>query len=323
MIVKSHKSYIVSLLIGLLLSLFLYVLGVFFQIGFPTETSKWTYEVNTIKTSISQKLLSPRIIIAAGSNGIFGVGCVGIEKEIGLSCINASTHVGLGTEYILHQTKRFLHPNDVLILPLEYELYLDKYSVTDFTLDYIISRDPSYLYSHPNLLANISIQRWAMGIVNRVYHLPLGEAAYNAKTLNSRGDETANKQSNIGERQRNGLNRITPFEPGDFKKNSHQAIQSIQDLIDWSQKNKVTVIATWPSIIKTSSYDKQNFNDFITYMKSIYRKNNIKIIGEPTDFMYDKSLFFDSIYHLNDKGQSLRTNKLISLLRQEKVFLDK
>jgi hypothetical protein len=40
------------------------------------------------------------------------------------------------------------------------------------------------------------------------------------------------------------------------------------------------------------------------------------LLNKPLDFMYPEDYFADTIYHLNDKGENIRTAELIKMLKR-------
>ena len=50
-------------------------------------------------------------------------------------------------------------------------------------------------------------------------------------------------------------------------------------------------------------------------IKKFYNSIDVPVLGSYSEFMYDKSMFFDTVYHLNDRGRRYRTRQLIKLLQ--------
>ena len=53
---------------------------------------------------------------------------------------------------------------------------------------------------------------------------------------------------------------------------------------------------------------------FYSDLPLVAREHGLVYVGNPRNFMYDKSLFFDTEYHLSAEGRTLHTRKLIALL---------
>ena len=72
----------------------------------------------------------------------------------------------------------------------------------------------------------------------------------------------------------------------------------------------VTFYISFPPI-EESQYDTR-FRDDIIYLKV---NSTIKFIGDPVDYIYPIENFYDSSYHLNGLGRSIRSNKLIEQIK--------
>ncbi|NEO78411.1 hypothetical protein [Moorena sp. SIO4G3] len=143
----AYIRYFKSIFSGLLISCLIFLLAVLFQIGAPTESSRWTDEIYTIKSNIANSIETPKLVIVAGSNALFGISCSQINKETFVSCLNGATYAGLGIDYILTRAHSWLKPGDLVLLPLEYEHYTDDGKPTAALIDYLLARDPKYLLS--------------------------------------------------------------------------------------------------------------------------------------------------------------------------------
>ncbi|MEW6492202.1 MAG: hypothetical protein AB1589_06765 [Cyanobacteriota bacterium] len=308
-----------SIIVGFLLGYIIFLLAVFSQIGAPTESSRWIYEIYTIKSRIANSIKAPKLVVVAGSNALFGISCKMLHEETGIPCVNGSTHAGLGIDYILNRAYSLIKPGDVVLLSLEYGLYLDNGTPTYQVVDYVFSRDPQYLLSlnlitQTRFITGISEQRLIQGITAKFTPPHPIQSGYQSRTLNEYGDETNNRQADMTEKQNEILNRVKPLGlAGDSMTN--YAKERIINFIKWCRKNQIKIVATWPNTIWFDDYREKSKQEFLQKLGEFYREQGISILGKPTDFMYDKSMFFDTNYHLNDKGVRYRTKTLINLLR--------
>ena len=65
----------------------------------------------------------PKLVIIAGSNGLFSHRCEVMEPIVGTPCVNGSITAELGLAYMLELGQRLVKPGDTVLMPLEYTLY--------------------------------------------------------------------------------------------------------------------------------------------------------------------------------------------------------
>ncbi|MDY6802761.1 MAG: hypothetical protein SXA11_03010 [Cyanobacteriota bacterium] len=300
---------------------------VYFQIGSPTESSRWIYEAKNIKLRISDSIDKPKLIVVAGSNGLFGISCHLIQKETKFPCINGSTIVALQIDYMLDLARRLSSEEDIVLLALEYETYKYSGQVSSVLVDYVFAREPDYISSQNlirkiRLFGGMSLDRIAQGIIAKYKPLTKSKYGYQSNSINDYGDETNNRAADLTEYDRQKIAGEKPLksllEGGYFT--STTGMNIIEEFVDWCRQNNIKVIATWPNTIWFEEYISLETEKYFQSIKDFYQSIDVPILGEPRDFMYDPSLFYDTIYHLNDRGTRRRTQKLIELLLP---YLDK
>lgn len=317
------KKYLFQVLLGFLISTLVFLSLVSFQIGSPTESSRWIYEINTIKSRIAKSINQPKLIVVSGSNGLFGISCKMIQKETEFPCVNGASNAGLQLDYILDFAQNLASERDTVLLALEYGMY--KYyndnTVNDVLIDYVLARDSDYIISSNlirkiNLLGSISFKRLTRGIIAKFKPPKKRTDGYQSNTINDYGDETNNREANMTEYHYQRLASEKPtralLEGGYIS--STAGMNLIEQFVNWCRQSNIRVIATWPNTLWFEEYEKPEAEKYFQSIKDFYQSINVRILGEPKDFMYDRSFFYDTIYHLNDRGTRIRTKKLIELL---------
>ncbi len=310
--------YFRSIFVGFFLAFLLFISAVFFQINVPTESSRWIYEIYQIKSNIADSISTPKLVIISGSNSLFSISCKTIKEEINIDCLNGGTHAGLQLDYILDSSKKWLNKNDIVILPFEYEMYQYEGKPSNLLIDYVLSRDSQYLLSVDFLtklkfITGVSFDRLEKGILSKFnISTKSWDSFYKSENLNKYGDETSNKISNIKKKQKLAVAKLKPQKPFTYQENAYSR-KVIKDFVDYARQNDIQVFATWPSTVWFDVYQDTRQDEFNS-IREFYDSINVPVLGNPEDFMYDKSMFFDSIYHLNDLGVKETTQKLIKLL---------
>lgn len=92
----------------------------------PISAEYWVREMTVIKRNIADHYRGQRkVIIAGGSNVLFGVDTVKLSSDLGVPVINYGLHAGLALDEILSEAAAAAESNDTVILPLEREYYCD------------------------------------------------------------------------------------------------------------------------------------------------------------------------------------------------------
>ena len=316
------KHYLLKVLISGLICCFLFLSLVYFQMAIPTESSRWIYEINIIKSKIAKSTASPKLIVVSGSSGLFDISCKMIQKETKFPCVNAATHLGLDIGYILDFSRNIASEGDIILMPLEYEVYKYDGKLSDVLIDYVFARDPSYITSRNlmtqvHLFGGISFSRIARGIIGKFFPPTQRNFGYQSKTLNDYGDETNNREADITPSQ---VRRVAAEEPigdlveGGFIKSTN-GMKLISEFVAWCHNNNIKVIASWPSIIDFEEYNQKSTQVFLKSIEDFYQSIKVPVIGNPMNFMHNRSLFYDTGYHLNDRGTRQHTKKIIDLLQ--------
>lgn len=316
------KKYLLLVLLGFLISSIMFLSVVYFQMGTPTESSRWIYEARKIKLSIADSIDSSKLIVVSGSSGLFGVSCQMIQQETEFPCVNGSMVVALPIDYMLNFARRLSSEGDIVLLVLEYATYQYKSQINSVLVDYLFSREPDYIASQNiikkiRLFGALSLDRIAQGIIGKFRPLTKSKYGYQSNSINDYGDETNNRAVDMTEDDRQRIARKKGaknlLEGGYFT--STNGMNIIKEFVNWCRQNNIQVIATWPNTVWFEEYAQPKTEEYFQSIKDFYQSIDVPILGQPRDFMYHHSLFFDSIYHPHDRGTRIRTEKLIELLQ--------
>lgn len=312
--------YLKTVLISLLISYIIFILLVLNQISAPTESSRWIYEVYTIKSRLASLSPNPKLLLVSGSNALFGISCQTIQQETKVPCVNTAVQAGLGIDYILNHARSFAKPGDTILVPLEYGLYTLDDTPTDVLIDYVFARDPKYLLSvnaiaKVRLIGGMSFTRLARGISAKFQVPKQKNSGYQSKNINNYGDETSNSEAKITDVEQRKVNEQIPISLRGKLASDSAAFKTLREFANWCKSNKIQLIATWPNTIWFDVYKKPIYQDFFQDIKKFYTSIDVPIVGKHDDFMYAKNMFYDTNYHLNDKGVRYHTKQVINLLQ--------
>ena len=78
----------------------------------------------------------------------------------------------------------------------------------------------------------------------------------------------------------------------------------------------VQLVASWPNTFANPVYFGNEIVDAnIKTIRGFWNSMGVEVVGNYKDSMLESEYFFDTSYHLNARGVSLRTKKLISQLK--------
>lgn len=296
------------------------LIGVFvevfrFQVGVPTESSRWIYESYDTKFNSAKIIKSPKIVVVGGSGTHFGVRAEMLSESLEMPSINIGTHAGLGLRYILVKAQTILNTGDVALLAFEYPMYADA-DFGEISIDYILSRDAEYFSALPvlvklRIIASTKFSRVVTGVrlaIDDEYVQP-GSIRYDSSTINEFGDETSNLSSagdqSVLARLEPAFNRFDP---------DSSSLQAIGQFLEWTSANDVEVIVSYPPLLFFVEYESDAYSTFFSSIEQYWQDKDVSVVGTPHGSMYPQRLMYDTLYHLNSIGAQTHTDKLIDQL---------
>ena len=324
---KASWNFLAGLSAGFLLMLGLAVGAFCLNLGVPSGSSRWAYELNQQKRRAAEQAASPRLLLVGGSATLFGISAKEIQAQTGYNTINLATHAALGTTYILQLAKQVAKPGDTVLLVFEYELYtwgkLDQAWVDAMLVDYIVSRDPAFFWrlSIPeqwHIFMLISTHRIVDGLKQRFRtERPFddsGLGVYSVRHLNEWGDLTGHTSAHrLAKRDpirqfKCDLGRGLPEHP--------QGFGAIESFCRWAQTNRVRVLATFPNMCDHPEYHGPAAQRSVKNIEDFFAHLGVPVVGDYTDSLLPEEEFLDTVYHLTEETALARTRRLIPKLNE-------
>ena len=308
----TYFRYLGSIVLGFLLTGILFIGLIQYQMGAPTNTSRWVYELDALKSNYARSIEQPKLLLVSGSNTLYGISCEAIEQQLNFPCVNTALTQELGLDYILSHARRLAKPGDTILLPLEYQLYLANGTPSELSIDYVFAYDTDYLKS-ANLstqiryMGGIPFNRLISGILTKLKDINPSDRSYENR-VNQNGDITDNDK--ITEAEKRAINSFQPFTLNEYQLKQY-ARETIGQFIQWCDRHQVKAIATWPSTVGFPEYQQPGAQAFFHSIHNLYQTLNVPVWGTPEDSMYENSLFFNSQYHLNAEGREQRTGQIV------------
>jgi hypothetical protein len=273
------------------------------------------------KIKLIKSTPSPKIVFIGGSNIAYGLDSGRIAKETGLPVINMGLTAGLGLKFMLDQVKPYLNRHDMVVIVPEYHHFVGNflYGNNELLVASELLGDYSMAFNHPlpgiinyMLGQNTRVLRYIL--TSSLNYLPravekslldLTETTTCPLTyFNEHGDVIICKD-------RKPVKQLESY-PMDDKINE-LSIKFLSCYVSDNNDKGIKTVLLYPALQKK----------YYTAHQCIIKKisDSIKSTGilspsSPEDFLYGDEDMLDTVYHLNDNGKGIRTNKVIEIMNK-------
>lgn len=302
----------------------------FFQMPFGKNIEQlWINTCIVKKEEIAESIIGPKIIFIGGSATLFGIRAADVQARYDVPVVNIAVHAALRTDYILYLAGKVSRSGDTVIFPAEYEQfnYVGEYSpIRSF---YLRAYDSGYFMGQPlqTILFDLYntppkdfldfLKRWIEFVIkHRGEESLAGKASYTSETLNANGDETYNVGN---EKMTSVMKKITPFGLNAMRVGGTEGLTSIKRFAAKCKRKNIRFYVSYANTVYLDKYDSDQYRKYYVSLANYFTKNNISVIGKPSDFFYDSNLFYDTKYHLNQDGVTIRTRQFMKMMEDMKL----
>lgn len=283
------------------------VMGVLFAL-FNMIAPQYLYSYNAAIIDKAERLKAinePKIVLVGNSNLAFGINSEEIEKAFGMPVVNLGLNAELGNPFLEEMAKLNVNEGDIYIL-----------CHTDYADDDMIGITMAWttLENHFDLWRILRgkdiipmiegfpayvkrcIRLWAEEAGNQS-----SESAYARAAFNEYGDVDYERKVQTEEINVKGVT---------VPEISEVTVKRINALNRYMEdRGAVLLIAGYPIL---TGQDTPQEEEYIKFQEQIENAMDAEVISEYTDYMMEYEYFYDSEYHLLDKGAEIRTQQLIS-----------
>ncbi|MBN2157999.1 MAG: hypothetical protein JW807_01295 [Spirochaetes bacterium] len=265
---------------------------------------------------------SPRMIFVGGSS-VLSINGPLIEKELKHSVINMSLWGGMGTQEHLDEIRPFLRAGDVVVITMEYGTLLDpRYYYYIHTNEeakkffFLMSPErhiPEY-FRKGNYAEMLKIMHELSQMKVKSYLRNI--ATFNFSHLCDKGFPNYHIEFDANGDRANPYMVFRPLGDRDtsFTYPHEKQIFFLNDFNDFASARKARVFFYFsPFPDKYYLINEKYINAYYEIMKKNFKGT---LINKPSDFMYPEEYFADTIYHLNAKGENIRTPEMITMLKR-------
>ena len=298
-----------------LIVLFVVWVGVvLLQANNKTKMSQWVWDAYEKKSKIAK--VGKKLLVVAGSNALFGIDSKMLSKELNMPVVNFGVNAGVLLPYTLYKAKEVIGAGDVVLLPLEYPMYSYDGVPNEQMIDYIFSRDFDAFFSLSlkeqfYMVWNITFKRLYEG------YMALGgksveSGLYGAHNIDNNGDQIHTDLKYKSKAMQKELDKLKANHYGAEFHQDSLSWSYLKDFVSWCERRDVEVIF----IPSTLMYFDEYKNDkkerwFYENIANVVRKKGFTYVGEPYNYMYDKSYYLNTDFHLVKEGREMRTKQII------------
>ena len=316
-ILSACRRYLVALVAGATLPFAAIVAVVPWLQGADVPEGRWVSQALERKLALAREK-PHRVLILGGSNALFGFSARHLEVAHGVSAVNAAVHINLRRRYIFHYGLGLVNRGDLVVMPLEYELYERPLTAYPYVY-HVLTRDQEYLHNLPladriQFLCKIPPDYWAALLKARLLPDDRPVGGYDVRNLNAWGDETSNVAANVRAPIVASLLRDPP-------KQFRLERAALEDIADFQQDVKARggrIVVTYPTILR-SALDMKINSEFLDDVRNGLREFGVDLIGDPLEMTFDPALAFDTRYHPVREGQLRNTETLYRELLRAKM----
>ena len=268
------------------------------------------------KEELLKNTPSPKVILVGGSNVAFGFDSKIIGAKLGMPVVNTGLQGGIGIRFALNFVKPYIHEGDIVIVSPEYENILDQMTGGDVLAEMLMLY-PKGFHSLSSLNEAWEFIRAFPTIHTNGIHLVLEDkvtneckecignriiyyrSAFDPKT----GDITTNN-TNINKFGQHEL--VLDYTVPNIRLNQNVAF--FNQFNQFVASQNAAMYFVYPSIV--DNFDEKT-NKVLQKTSAILERNlNFPILGTLKESAFPNDLMFDTFYHLNNRGRTLRSSKI-------------
>ncbi|MGQ0684164.1 hypothetical protein [Bradyrhizobium sp.] len=322
---------IANFFISALVAIFSTPLLWYLSLGYYQPAEHWLFDVYSIKEHRARQSASPKLVIASGSNALFGMDSELLERLLGKPVVNMAGHAGLPIDFHAEKALTIAAAGDTVVMPLEFGYYASEPKPTSWEVANLASWGADYakrdlrrlwtLFRHSTLAD--SVQRLRL---RPIPHDPLAVVLARA-TENTAGGiavwqgysyRSANAWGDFFVREGGPtFEGPAPYTRGQL---TPYAIERLSEIRRKFEGQGVTLRLTWPVTAKNREFDltRPEHRKPVIEIKERLRAAGIEFICEPEYFHFDRHLFLNTNYHLGTEGAVYRTEALAACIQGHK-----
>ena len=259
---------------------------------------------------------SPRVIFIGGSGLYCGLDSKKIENELKMPVVNMGVWIGFGLGFMVETIKPYINKGDYIIIVPEYEMF-NKIKISDDVKKWQIA-----CYAADNLqiynLDNSKVLLELFQLKAQSYLINLFSLKF-SRLFKSGLSNYENNFNKYGDSTGEAFNQKKPYEMDGYEVKlsdiclNDEAVVFYNEFLEYCKNKGVSVY--WMFAPYPANEYKINERNIERLYKQLKNDVNIELLCKPEDFIFNYDCFSNTVYHLNDNGKKLRTDKMINKLK--------
>lgn len=266
----------------------------------------------------------PKLVVIGGSSVAFGLDSELAEEKLGMKVVNFGLYANLGTKLMLDLSKTNINEGDIIVIAPE---------LNDQTLSLYFNAETTVqaLDGNWRMLKNIDSDNyeacigalWGFSSEKLRYMLsgtrPENSGAYKKDQFNEYGDNTFERPYNTMKSTSKNILLNYRVNPEDSYTSEYEAfIDYVNSYTAYCEKRGATVYFSFAPMNAAAMADENTEESIYNFYKNLCGYLDCKVISSVNDYIMDEGYFFDSEFHLNDSGVTVRTVQLIDDIKRER-----
>ena len=250
-----------------------------------------------------------KIVVIGGSNVAFGLSSPMMEENTGYPTVNFGLYGPLGTAIMMDLTRGHIHEGDIVILAPETDhqtmsMYFNGEGMweccdSDFTMLFKVRA-----HDWPEMLGSF----WTYAEKKYQFYLygkPNPDGVYDHSSFNEYGDIEYRRDMPIME---GWVDTEVPIDL-DTSIIDQDYIDYVNDYIDYCERHGATVYFSWPPMNALAV--QQDLAGILEYATFVRENFHCRLISNITEYIMAPGFFYDTNYHVTDRGVIEHTARLI------------
>lgn len=279
------------------------------------------YGVLAEKCNRLEELKEPKITVIGGSSVAFGLDSALMEEHLGMRVVNFGLYADLGTKLMMDLSRPTVKEGDIIILspeinPQTLSLYFNGKSAlmaTDGRTDLkslMDSADFSSLIGNSLSFTADKLRYLLTGTS------PQSRAGYEKEFFNEYGDNVYDRPYNVMESGNPiKFDLLANFED-DITTEYEEFIEYVNEYIQYANRRGATVYFSFCPMDEDYIDPSVTEADIDAFVFNLTESLDCRVISNINTYIMDDGYFYDTEFHLNNAGVTVRTVHLIDDIKR-------
>ncbi len=265
----------------------------------------------------------PKIVIIGGSSVAFGIDSAMMEAKLDMPVVNFGLYANLGTKMMIELATDAIGEGDIVILAPELNaqtlsLYFNAETAAQ-ALDgnrkmrsALDADDRVSLIGASFRLALDKISYATRGTA------PENTGAYSKEVFNEYGDNTFDRPYNVMTAVPKSLSFGFLVEDDGVMTEYEQFIDFVNAFCDKVSSRGADVYYSFAPMDEAALTAETDEESILLYYNNLRKSLHCRVISDPFAYLMDDGYFYDTVFHLNNAGVTVRTVNLIDDVKRER-----